>query len=203
MTDFMTTDELILQLKKQKNSNIGEKVQLEKTKRIRKKINKKTIFKIVTGIAFLHILFITLPLVLPNRAINVLGYANMIAIPNTQELDTELYQRVVTVHPFKLEDIEVGDKVIVYGRYSTSAYWVETVVEIREELGEIDTSFDGFIRYTVQIEDLDFTFVRESSFLGVIYFTSSNLRGYLVMLSTHVLILGLVHYFFINEKKKK
>ena len=198
----MTTDELIRQLNKQKNSDIGEKRQPDKTKR-KIKLNKKTIFWIVTGISILHILFITIPLVLPNRGINLLGYANIIAIPNTQELDEELYQRVVTVHPFNIETIEEGDKVIVFGRYSTDAYWVETVVEIREELGEIDTSFDGFIRYTMQIEDLDFEFVRESSFIGVIYYTSSNLRGYLVMLSTHVLILGLIHYFFINEKKKK
>lgn len=198
----MTTDELIRQLYKQRDSDIGEKRQPEKTKK-KIKFNKKTIFWIVTGIAILHILFITLPLVLPNRGINLLGYANVIAIPNTQELDEELYQRVVTVHPFDINDIEVGDKVIVFGRFSTEVYWVETVVEIREDLGEMDTSFDGFIRNTVQIEDIELKFVRESSFIGVIYFTSSNLRGYLVMLSTHVLILGLIHYFFINEKRKK
>ncbi|PKK99496.1 MAG: hypothetical protein CVV57_00120 [Tenericutes bacterium HGW-Tenericutes-2] len=206
MTDFMTTEELVLLLKKQKMSEIGENRQLEsagKTKKKKFKFNKKTIFWIITGLASLHILFITIPLVLPNRGINLLGYANLIAIPNTQELDEELYQRVITVHPFDINDIEVGDKVIVYGRFSTEVYWVETIVDIRENLGEIDTSFDGFIRNTNQIENIDYKFVRESSFIGVIYFTSSNLRGYLVMFSTHVLILGLVHYFFINEKDKK
>ena len=207
MTDFITTDELVLMLKKQKVSEIGEKRQLEgakKTKEKKKlKFNKKTIFWIITGLASLHILFITIPLVLPNRGIGLLGYANLIAVPNTQEFREELYQRVITVHPFDINDVEIGDKVIVYGRFSTEVYWVETIVEIRENLGEIDTSFDGFIRYTSQIENIDYKFVRESSFIGVIYFTSSNLRGYLVMLSTHVLILGLVHYFFINEKDKK
>jgi hypothetical protein len=200
----MTTDELLLMLKKQKLSEIGENRQLSDTKTKKKlKINKKTIFWIVTGIAILHILFITIPLVLPNRGINLLGYANIIAIPNTQELDEELYQRVVTIHTFKIDNAQIGDKVIVYGRFSTEVYWVETIVEIRLDLNEIDTSFDGFIRNTNQIEDINYIFIRESSLIGVIYFTSSNLRGYLVMLSTHVLILGLVHYFFINEKDKK
>ena len=200
----MTTDELLLMLKKQKLSDIGENRQLSDTKTKKKlKINKKTIFWVVTGIAILHILFITIPLVLPNRGINLLGYANIIAIPNTQELDEELYQRVVTIHPFKIDNAQIGDKVIVYGRFSTEVYWVESIVEIRLDLNEIDTSFDGFIRNTNQIEDINYIFVRESSLIGVIYFTSSNLRGYLVMLSTHVLILGLVHYFFINEKDKK
>lgn len=197
----MTTDEIILKLEKQRNSEIGEKQHVHTKKKFR--FNKKTIFWIISGIAALHILFITIPLVLPNRGVNLLGYANIIAIPNTQELDEELYQRVVTVHPFHISDVKEGDKVIVYGRFSTQVYWVETIVDIREELGEIDTSFDGFIRNTSLIDDIEFKFVRESSFLGIIYFTSSNLRGYLVMLSTHVLILGLVHYFFINEKDKK
>ncbi len=202
MTDYKTPDQIVVEQNKQDNDEMSENNDTSSIKK-KFKFNKKTVFWIVTGLAVLHILFITIPLIFPNRGIDILGYANIIAVPNTQELDEELYQRVITVHRFKIDEIEIGDKIIVDGRFSTDVFWVETVVEIREELGEIDTSFNGFVKNTTQIEDVEFVFIRESSFIGVIYFTSSNLRGYLVMLSTHIVILGLVHYFYINEKRKK
>lgn len=200
MANYLSTEELLAQLASQKvasNLHIQKKV-----RKFNIKINKKTIYWIFVGLAILHTMFIAFPLILPNRGIGLLGTANVLAVPNNQELDEELSTRIVIVKRFKLDDLKVGDNILIYGRFGTDIYWVEEVVEIRESLNELQTTFDGFISNTTSIDDIDFVYIKDASFLGTIYYVSSNLRGFLVMASVQGLILSIIYVFYIKENKK-
>ncbi|MDI6452905.1 hypothetical protein [Peloplasma aerotolerans] len=200
MANYLSTEELLAQLASQKVTS-----DLHIQKKVRKfniKINKKTIFWIFVGLAILHTMFIAFPLILPNRGIGLLGTANVLAVPNNQELDEELSTRIVIVKRLKLDDLKVGDNILIYGRFGTDIYWVEEVVEIRESLNELQTTFDGFISNTTSIDDIDFVYIKDASFLGTIYYVSSNLRGFLVMASVQGLILSIIYVFYIKENKK-
>jgi hypothetical protein len=200
LANYLSTEELLAQLASQKvasNLHIQKKV-----RKFNIKINKKTIFWIFVGLAILHTMFIAFPLILPNRGIGLLGTANVLAVPNNQELDEELSTRIVIVKRFKLDDLKVGDNILIYGRFGTDIYWVEEVVEIRESLNELQTTFDGFISNTTSIDDIDFVYIKDASFLGTIYYVSSNLRGFLVMASVQGLILSIIYVFYIKENKK-
>ncbi|MDR4968057.1 MAG: hypothetical protein RG740_00415 [Acholeplasmataceae bacterium] len=200
MANYLSTEELLAQLASQKvasNLHIQKKV-----RKFNIKMNKKTIFWIFVGLAILHTMFIAFPLILPNRGIGLLGTANVLAVPNNQELDEELSTRIVIVKRFKLDDLKVGDNILIYGRFGTDIYWVEEVVEIRESLNELQTTFDGFISNTTSIDDIDFVYIKDASFLGTIYYVSSNLRGFLVMASVQGLILSIIYVFYIKENKK-
>jgi hypothetical protein len=200
LANYLSTEELLAQLASQKVTS-----DLHIQKKVRKiniKINKKTIFWIFVGLAILHTMFIAFPLILPNRGIGLLGTANVLAVPNNQELDEELSTRIVIVKRFKLDDLKVGDNILIYGRFGTDIYWVEEVVEIRESLNELQTTFDGFISNTTSIDNIDFVYIKDASFLGTIYYVSSNLRGFLVMASVQGLILSIIYVFYIKENKK-
>lgn len=200
MADYLSTEELLAQLARQK---VASEIYIKKdTKKLKIKINKKQIFWSFVALAILHTLFISFPLILPNRGSGLLGNTNVLAVPNNQELDEELDTKIVIVKQFKLDELTVGDDILVYGRYSTEIYWIEEVVEIREASNELETTFDGFISNSIPIDDVDYIYIRDSSFLGTIYYVSSSPRGFIVMVTTQALILSVVYYFYIKEKKK-
>jgi hypothetical protein len=200
LAEYLSTEELLAQLARQKVTS-DPHIQ-KKIKKLNIKINKKTIFWSFVVLAILHTLLIAIPLIMPNRGINILGTTNVLAVPNNQELDEELNTKIVVIKKFKLQDLEVGDNILIYGRYGTDIYWIEEVVEIRDSINELETTFDGFISNTVSIDDVNFIYVKDASFFGTIYYVSSNLRGFLVMASVQGLILSIIYGFYIKENKK-
>ncbi|MCR3906322.1 MAG: hypothetical protein NUK62_04785 [Tenericutes bacterium] len=200
MAEYLSTEELLAQLARQKVTS-DPHIQ-KKIKKLNIKINKKAIFWSFVVLAILHTLLIAIPLIMPNRGINILGTTNVLAVPNNQELDEELNTKIVVIKKFKLQDLEVGDNILIYGRYGTDIYWIEEVVEIRDSINELETTFDGFISNTTSIDDVDFIYIKDASFFGTIYYVSSNLRGFLVMASVQGLILSIIYGFYIKENKK-
>lgn len=207
MEKYLTTDELVSMLDGlvqigTQDSQKQKKIKKVKTKQSltkRKKIIRITYF-VLLALAILHIIYISIPLIAPNAAVNIIGRQYIMAVPNDQELDDELDTRIVSIKPFNIDNLNVGDVIVIYGKFGTDVYWMEEVVEIREDLNELDASFDGFLRNTYTYDEIGGVVNNPSNIFGTLLFVSSRTRGYIALIVTYSIVFGMTYYFYIRKK---
>ncbi len=204
MKDFLTTEELLRFLENQKHTDPSV-VQVQQKRITKEKIKKvtKTTYWIVLGLLILHTIYVLIPMVVPNRAVDLLGRTMMLAIPNDQELDQELQAEVIHARKFNFEDIKLGDRIIIYGKFGTDLYWVEEVVGIDAINRTIDTTFGNFIQNTFEDDEVIATFDRHSNPIISIYYVATTHRGFVSLLIIEGIILSLVYYYTIRDPQKK
>lgn len=210
MNNYLSTDELIKQLEKQNSAQLqihskNKTKQYHFKEKKNKFISKKTgkiIYFVCLAIAILHMLYISIPLVSPSRAVNIVGNQYVMAVPNNQELGPMLQTKIVRIKPFNSNDLELGDQIVIYGKYGTDVFWVEDVVDIDFDAETLDSTFDGFLRNTYSFAEIGGKVIKESNLFGSIIFVSTRIRGYLSILATYTAIFGMVYYFYIRDPKK-
>ena len=204
MNEFLTTEQLVLKLQLQQNKPIAE---INNEKKVvshnkRSKISK-IIYWIIVGLMAIYMVFSIIPIVFKDRAVNILGLTTMLAVPNDQELDEELTSDVIHVKKFKFEDIKIGDRIVIYGKFSTELYWVEEVVSIDETNETLDTTFGYFIRNTYSKDEIRATFSHHVNTLSTILYVSTTPRGFASLFFIEALILSVVYYYFVRKPKEK
>ncbi len=166
------------------------------------KLNKKHIFGSIVIIAVLHLVLMAMPLVFKEQSKNLLGYQYQIVIHKNQELDEELNGQVMRIRPLELDEISIGDTVLIYGLYSNNYYWEVEVLEINQQSATIKATFDDVIRNTYHVDEVGGEVNGTSNFIGTFYYTASTPRGFVSMVILHALALFVTHYFMFQKKKK-
>ncbi|PKK93824.1 MAG: hypothetical protein CVV61_02725 [Tenericutes bacterium HGW-Tenericutes-6] len=208
LNNFLTTEEILKRIHTSTSTVQAQKTHVPKAVKSQKDVDrknkiKKIIYFSLLALAIIHIVFVTIPLIAPAGAVNVIGRQYVMAVPNNQELDNELNTKIVQIKPFRIDDVSVGDAVVIYGKFGTNVYWVEEIVAIDYGNQTIDASFDGFLRNTYLYEEVSGTLIRETSLFGTLLFVATQARGYLALLVTYTVIFGTVYYFYIREPKQK
>ena len=205
LSNYLTTEELLKLLDQQKATNqlnqIIPKVQHKNKKKFR--FNKKTVFFIALALAMIHIFYVSIPLLSENRGINAYGVTTLLAVPMDQDLGETVNAHVVLIERVNPESIQVGDMVVIYGRFGTDLNWVEEVVSIDLDEGTAQTTFDGVVSNPVLISDIKGIYLEQASLLGIITYISSNLRGYIFLLGTYFVVFSMVYIFYIRKKENK
>lgn len=195
MKDLLTTEDLLLNL----NHKI-DKIEVKKTKTF--KINKKIIYGSIVFIAVLHLVFMALPMISKDLTKNLFGYQYVIAIPKDQEIDGDLSGSVIRLKSLNPNEIEIEDRILVYGLFSNDFYWEVEVIDHDVINQTIEATFDNIIRYTFTYEDIEGEAGNEASFIGVFYYTASTFRGFITMIILHALIIYILHYAMFKDKDK-
>ncbi len=196
MKDLFTTDELLVNLK----TNV---VEINEKKRKKFKLNKKHIFGSIVFIAVLHLVFMALPMISKDFTRDLLGYQYVIAIPKDQEIDGDLTGNVIKLKDMNPSEVKVGDRILIYGLYSNDFYWEVEVLDHDNENQTIEATFDDIIRNRYTYDQIEGIYGAESNIVGVFYYTASTLRGFLMMVFLHALIIYIVYYqVFSNQSKK-
>lgn len=211
MSNYLTTDELVTQLHNQTNqptTNNKEKKRKkislkEKFKKINFKITRKKIFWLALILAIIHIFSVSVPLLSENRGINAYKTTTILAIPMNQEIDDVLDVKIVKIKKIDLDNLEVGEKIILFGEYGTQNYWVKEIVSIDSVNRTVQTTFDGVISHEASYDDLEGIYIEDANILGIISYVSSNLRGYIFLLGTYFVIFSMVYVFYIRKKEDK
>ena len=204
MQEFMTTEELIRKVNTQETvAKSTKEIRSRVLTKTRVKKTFKTFFWIALGLAILHTIYSIIPMVTNHRGVNLLGKTSILAIPNDQELDQDLLAKVIRVEKFNFDDIQIGDRIIVYGKFSSELYWVEEVTQIHEMTREIDTTFGYFIQNTYREDEVVATYLREVSQLGQIYYVGSTPRGLISLLAIQGIILTLIYYYYVRKPQEK
>jgi hypothetical protein len=209
LTNFLTTEELLAQLKRQEAGSVSTNPQTKKKKTKKFKINKRVLYWILFAIAITHLIYISIPMILPDRGLGVVRYTNVIAVPIDQEVVVdetgfEISATVVLIEKFNPELLEIGDLVVIYGKFGSNVYWVERVSAFNLEEETVTTTLDGYIASedVNTFDEIEGFFVRKASIVGTLTYVSSNTRGYLVMLTSHALVLSILYYLYIRDKDK-
>ncbi len=205
MANYLTTEELVKLIDQKKSITPLASIRKPVHNKIRKKfkINKRTIFFMALILAIIHIFYISVPLLSEDRGINTYKSTTILAVPMNQVFDGQLAAKVVRIKKVDLETIAVGDEIVLYGRYNTELYWIEEIVSIDYDLGIAETTFDGVISNTVNLEDFKGVYIEDANLLGIISYISSNLKGYIFMLGTYFILFSTVYIFYIRKKEDK
>jgi len=200
----MTTEELVKALHLQASKPIQEETH-KRVKKDRTRIKKvgRIAYFVVLGIMALWTLYAIIPMVVKDRAVNLLGRSTMLVIPNDQELDQELNSDVIHIKKFSFDDIEVGDRIIIYGKFGTDLYWMEEIVAKDELNRSIDTTFGYFIRNTYEEDHVVATFDHHANLLITILYVATTPRGFASMLFIETLALSVIFYYFVRNPKEK
>lgn len=209
MTDFLSTEELLAQLKRQAAETVPFSTQSKFKQKRKFKINKRVLYWILFAIAITHLIYISIPMVLPDRGLNLVRYTNVIAVPIDQEVVVDetgfqISATVVLIEKFDPAKLEVGDLVVIYGKFGSNVYWVERVASFNLEEQTVTTTLDGYIASNdvSTFDEIEGFFVRRATLAGTLTYVSSSTRGYLVMLFSHALVLSILYYFYIRDKDK-
>lgn len=204
MNDFLTTEELLKRLKQQ-DEGIKPVHHVHMTASRKRQIKKigSIIYWVILSVAVLLTISALIPIVFPHRAVNVIGATTMLAIPNDQELDQELKADIIRVKRFNFEQIKIGDRIIIYGKFGTDLYWVEEVVSIDAINQTLDTTFGYFIRNTYTKDQIIASFDRHTTPLSTVLYVATTIRGFISFILIETLVLGAIHYYFIRNPKQK
>jgi len=206
LTDYLTTDELLDYLAHPTKivPRVEKDKPLRKIKNQKSKISKKKVFFwVAIVIAMFHIFYVSIPLLSENRGVNAFGTTTLLAVPIDQDLGGAIKVRLILIEKLDPELLVIGDKVVVYGKYGTDLNWVVEIVSIDFSQGIAEVTFDGVISDTVNIDDIEGLYVGNANILSIITYISSNLKGYIFLLGTYVVVFTVVYIFYIRKKEDK
>jgi hypothetical protein len=220
LSNYLTTDELVAELnkvnlavtshgniEKNRKKDVTKKAvnQTKKESKTSKK-TKKLIFFIVLAIAVINLIFLMIPTFFENGSFLINGDKSVLAVPNDQEFgvgDNILNTKIIVIEKLNPEELENGDLIVVYGRFDKDLYWMEEVLDFDLENEILSTTFAGFILNTYSFEEISGIYVRDANLLNIIYYVSTSIRGFIILVFVHLIIFGFVYYFFIKDKKVK
>lgn len=169
------------------------------------KLNKKQrhIIFIILCLFFLAFLAnFLIVMVTPNRGIRAYGSTQVLAVPRGQEIiDSRIKVKVIRITSLDINVLEPGMILVVNNPRNPAYFWVEEVVSIDRPNNQLVTSFDGFLTSVIDIDDIEGVFVRESNFFGILYYVSTQPRGFAFTSLFVVLLLGAVYVAFIYDRK--
>lgn len=206
MANYLSTEELVRQLNQQQaNSTETQKEfkPIQETKKRKFSINRKLIFLLALIAAIFHIFYVSIPLLSDNRGVNAFGVTTVLAVPMNQEIGQSVTARVILIEKLDIAQLKVGDMIIIYGEFGTDLNWVGEILELSFENQTAEVTFDGFIKRTIDFDEIEGLYLRNADLLGIISYISSNLRGYIFLLGTYVVGFSLVYYFYIRKKTDK
>ena len=190
----MKIKELIKKLK-QKINNLKNLSRRQKRKYV------KIGFFIFGLLLFLNISIMTMYLIDKTYNYKIFNNAYTQAVYPGQSLDQSLKLRVVKYKKVALDDIEIGDEVIVDGDFNLDVYWVETVVSVDHITKTIKTSYDYEVASTYREDAVVGIYLNDANFFGTIYFASSFLKGFIFIAITQGILLYSYYFILINKEE--
>lgn len=216
MTDFLNTEELVQTLNEQNSTEHQHdkkhsKEKSESFESLNKKLKRnKIIYFGVCIIIALHIIYLVLPLVLPNNGLALYGMSNVLAVPIDQEVvldegSFEVYAAVVVIEKFNSSKLDIGDLVVIYGKFGSNVYWVERVVDFDLEQRTITTSLDGVFASNdvASFDQVIGFYVRMAGTTGALQFVSSNFRGFTLIVLIELIVLYGLYLILIDPLMQK
>ena len=100
----------------------------------------------------------------------------------------------------KIEDLVVGDKIVMYGDFGLDVYWVETIVDIDYLTSQVHTTYDQITINVLREYEITGVYVQDAEFMGTVYYSASFLEGFIFLTISHGIIL-FGYYFMLLYKK--
>lgn len=195
--NLLTTDELLKELE-----DTSSETFITRQKKHQKKKIQWYIFWGIVIIAVLHLLLFSFPTIFGvHNTVQFFGQARVIGIAFVPGDVPERNGQVMVIHKYDVDQIAVGDKVVVYGLLSTTYFWEVEISDINQTAQTFEASYDGIYSVVYDFEDIDGVFVREANGVGVILLVSTRWTGLLSTAAVYGSLILVYYMMFIRELK--
>ncbi len=187
-----------------KNSTISGKDNINITQ-VPEPIKKKTrikmfLFYFLILLALVNIGMMTIHRMDPSYEYSIFNHSFINAISPGQNVSQTMYTDIVKITEFNVDNISIGDNVVVYSDYGVDEYWVEEIVSIDRDLEELSVTYDNVSAQTVPFNLVLGEFQSDANIFGTIYYSAKFNIGYYLLLAAHGFILTFIYYSFTSNK---
>ena len=151
-------------------------------------------------ILVLNIVIMTLFLIDSKFEYKILDEVYVDAVQPGQELNDKLTLGIVKIKEVNFQNLEIGDKIVVWGDFSLDVYWIETVVSVDDVSLDVDATYDNLLSTNFIDSDIIGIYIEDANFLGSVYYSASFFQGYIFLSISHLLILFGYYYIFLSRK---
>jgi hypothetical protein len=158
-------------------------------------------FYLLAFVFFINSIFMTLHYINRNYDYKLLNNLYIEAVLPGQDIGTtgRASTGIVKIQEVQLDNLELGDQIVVCCDFNSQENWVEEVVSIDEENQLIESTYDGILVLETDVEDVFGVFQNQANFLGTVYYTSTFLRGYILLMLTEGILLFLYQRLFVRK----
>ncbi len=141
---------------------------------------------------------LTAQMVLPHRALDLLGVTQVMAIPPDEPVeDGSLKAHIVWITRLSDDAISVGDYLAVQDTTNDQFFWIEEVVSFDSATGRLMTSYDGVIAHVTNVNRVIGHYMRRSLTIESLAYFSTQPVGFafitlFLMLSLYTAHRGLI-----------
>lgn len=158
----------------------------------------KVLFASFFVVVIASIGLLTAQMVLPHRALDLLGVTQVMAIPPDEPVENgSLKAHIVWITRLSDDEIRVGDYLAVQDTTNDQFFWIEEVVSFDSETGRLMTSYDGVIAHVTNVNRVIGHYMRRSLTIESLAYFSTQPVGFafitvFLMLSLYTAHRGLI-----------
>jgi hypothetical protein len=131
----------------------------------------------------------------------ILNHSYINAVYPGQDVNTVMYTDIVRVRAFDEDTIDDGDRVIIFNDFDIEEYWVESVMDVREEQRLIELTYDNTTAITTSFDNVVATYERNANVIGTLYYTARYTDGYTLLFVSHLFVLAGYYFIFLVDHK--
>ncbi len=194
---LLTTEELLKALE-----DTSSATHITKQKKQHKKKIQWVILWGIVAIAVLHLLFFSIPAILGvHRTVQMLGQTSVIGIPFVAGDVPAREGHVMVISRYNLDEIDYGDRVIVYGLIDTDYYWEVEISNFDMASRTAYVTYDGVYSVDVSFDEIDGVYERSANTFGTLLFVATRWTGLLAATAVYASVISIYYVIFIREIK--
>jgi len=159
-------------------------------------------FFIFGFILFVNVLIMLMFLSDSQYQYRIINHAYIQAVLPEQEINSTLQLGIVRIKELKLDELQIGDSVLVYEDFNLDVYWVEEITSIDLSANEVVLTYDSLNHTTYDIDDIVGVYENDANFFGTVYYSASFIKGFVYLTISHVFLIVGYFYIFIVKKEE-
>ena len=158
-------------------------------------------FYILIIFVILNVSLMLLHLLDPHYTYPVLKHSFISAVYEGQDVNETMYTDVIRIKKFNPDDIRFDEKVVIYGDFGTTEYWVESIESVDPDFETVELTYDQISTITVSYDDIIGVKTKEASFVCTIYYTAKTPQGFLLLFMSHAFIVAAYYFGFVDRRE--
>jgi len=178
-----------------------------------RKPSKRTLifsgFYLVLGFVIINAIFMSLYFHDNEYKYTVFSHSYIEAILPEQATNQTLSTGVVRIKDTSFEAFKKGDYVVTYNEdnqlLGTGIEFplISEVISVNETAETLVITYDDVVSISVSQEEVIGEYQREAGFIGTYYYTNMFLRGYILLMFSHIILLSGYYFVFIYDNPQR
>lgn len=157
-------------------------------------------FFTIAFVFFFNAILMTLHFINRDYGYRILDQLYVETIMPDQDLTGKMSTGIARIEKVDYELIAINDSIVFCCDYGLDENWVQRVVNIDKENKLLEVTYDGVVTTIASEEQVYGLYLNEANFFGTLYYTSTFLRGYILLMVSQLLFLYIYHYAFIQKR---